>query len=41
MTLLREYFSVKTKDQPRKFEHPVADNATFVSGKPLDFYDEQ
>ena len=40
LTLLRQYFSVVTREVPRKFKYPVCENASLVEGKPRDIYDE-
>ncbi len=40
LSLLREYFSVGNREQPRKFKYPVCEDANLIIGKPLDIYDE-
>jgi len=40
LTLLRQYFSLKNKDQPRKFKHPLGEEALEDVGKPSQKYDE-
>jgi hypothetical protein len=38
--LLREYFSVEKRKQPRKFKYPVCEDAKNIPGDPFSIYDE-
>ena len=40
LSLLRDYFSVTKRDQPRKFKYPICEDAGQAGGRPLDIYDE-
>ena len=40
LTLLREYFSVEKRKQPRKFKYPVCEDAKNIPGDPFSIYDE-